>query len=123
MVLCFIKSTLVILHLNLAPDFDVAEGCRVLLDVQRTQQRVRGASEQLERVSATFFKKKNLAQTKYSHKSDKKQAQTGSPGRRSESFSLPAVGKSLWTDEEEEEEDILKILWTSFNQTIPYFRH
>lgn len=40
-------------HLNLASDFDVAEGRRVLLDVQRTQQRVRSASEQLERVNTT----------------------------------------------------------------------
>lgn len=51
---CVLKSSPVVLHLNLASDFDVAEGCRVLLDVERTQQSVRGASEQLERAGAAF---------------------------------------------------------------------
>lgn len=54
MFVCLLKSTLVISHLNLPSNFDVAEGRRVLLDVERTQQRVRGASEQLERANTTI---------------------------------------------------------------------
>lgn len=51
---CLLNSTLVVFHLNLPSNFNVAEGRRVLLDVEWTQQRVRGASEQLERANATI---------------------------------------------------------------------
>lgn len=87
--------------------------------MERTQQRVRGPSEQLETANATI---KNCTDknTTGTHNQDKKQAP--SPGRRSESFSLLAVGKSLWTDgEENKRKDNIKILWIILNQRKSLF--
>lgn len=89
-------------YLNLASDFDVAEGRWFLLDVEGAQKRVRGAFKQLEmhkqRLNTTMSEWTKTVPLPCMHRLDKhaktqSYTQTYSPGRTNESSSLLAVGK------------------------------